>query len=88
VVLDEPAAGLGADDRERVVAALASAREQGSTILCATSDEGFAREIAERSARRVLLENGHLSGGLPGISLVPRKTAEGMAWEARRQEAL
>jgi ABC-type ATPase involved in cell division len=87
VVLDEPAAGLGADDRERVVTALASARSEGSTVLCATSDEAFAQEIAERTARRVLLENGHLSGGLPGISLVPRTTADGMAWEARRQGA-
>jgi ABC-type ATPase involved in cell division len=87
VVLDEPAAGLGADDRERVVAALDSARGDGSTILCATSDEGFAQELGERNARRVLLDNGHLSGGLPGITLVPRTTSTGMAWEARRQEA-
>jgi ABC-type ATPase involved in cell division len=87
VVLDEPGAGLGADDRERVVTALAAARGEGSTVLCATSDEAFAQEIAERTARRVLLENGHLSGGLPSISLVPRATADGMAWEARRQGA-
>jgi ABC-type ATPase involved in cell division len=87
VILDEPAAGLSADDRERVVAALSSARGDGSAVLCATSDESFAQEIAERSARRVLIENGHLSGGLPIISLVPRTTSEGMAWEARRQGA-
>jgi ABC-type ATPase involved in cell division len=87
LVLDEPATGLGADDRERVVTALASARGDGSTVLCATGDETFAQDIAERNARRVLLENGHLSGGLPGITLVPRVQPEGMAWEARQQGA-
>jgi ABC-type ATPase involved in cell division len=87
LILDEPAAGLGAADRERVAAALASARADGSAVLCATSDETFAQELAERTARKVRLENGRLSGGLPGISLVPRATSDGMAWEARRQGA-
>jgi ABC-type ATPase involved in cell division len=87
VILDEPAAGLDPDDRERVVTALDTTRAEGSTVLIATSDEAFAQQLAERSARRVLLDNGHLSGGLPGITLVPRPTADGMDWEARRQEA-
>jgi ABC-type ATPase involved in cell division len=87
LVLDEPAAGLGAEDRERVVTALASARGDGSAVLCATSDATFAQELAERSARRVRLGDGRLQGGLPGISLVPRLTSEGTAWEARRQGA-
>jgi ABC-type ATPase involved in cell division len=87
LILDEPAAGLGPDDRERVAAALASARAEGGAVLCATSDDTFAQALAERSARKVRLEAGRLTGGLPGISLVPKPTSEGMAWEARRQGA-
>ena len=87
LVLDEPAAGLGPADRERVVAALASARGDGSAVLVATSDEAFAGELAGRGARKVKLEDGRLHGGLPGISLVPRLDADELTWaEARRQE--
>jgi ABC-type ATPase involved in cell division len=88
VILDEPAAGLGTEDRERVVAALAAARDDGSAVLAATSDEALAQAIVQRNARRVRLENGYLSGGLPGISLVPRVSAEAaIVGEARRQES-
>jgi ABC-type ATPase involved in cell division len=88
LILDEPVAGLGAEDRERVVTTLAAVRGDGSAILCATSDSAFAQALAHRSARRVLLAEGRLSGGLPGISLVPRLHAPpSMAGEGRRQGA-
>jgi ABC-type ATPase involved in cell division len=88
MILDEPAAGLGADDRDRVAAALAAARADGTAVLCATSDADFAHVLAQRSARKVRLENGRLSGGLPGISLVPRASSPmTVAAEARRQGA-
>jgi len=88
MVLDEPAAGLGTDDRERVVAALAAARADGSAVLCASSDAAFAQALVQRNARRVRLEHGRLSGGLPGISLVPRISGElPVAAEGRRQGA-
>jgi ABC-type ATPase involved in cell division len=84
VVLDEPTLGLDADDRHCVVAALAAARDEGSAVLAATSDDGLAAAIVQRSARRVRLEQGRLSGGLPGISLVPRPMDEPTLVEARR----
>lgn len=89
MILDEPAAGLDADDRDRVVAALAAARADGTAVLCATSDAAFAQTLAQRNARRVRLESGRLSGGLPGISLVPRLSSSSselpVFGEARRQ---
>jgi ABC-type ATPase involved in cell division len=90
MVLDEPAAGLGDEDRERVVAALAAARADGSAVLCATSDTGFAGALVQRGARRVRLERGRASGGLPGLSLlVPRSSEEPEPTivEVRRQGA-
>jgi putative ABC transport system ATP-binding protein len=72
MVLDEPTAGLGGDDRERVLAALTTARDEGVAVLAASSDEAFVQAALQRSARRVRLEAGRLSGGLPGIALVPR----------------
>jgi ABC-type ATPase involved in cell division len=72
VILDEPTAGLGADDRARVLAALVAARDEGAAVLAATRDETFADWMVERHARRMRLEDGRLQGGLPGISLVPR----------------
>jgi ABC-type ATPase involved in cell division len=85
IVLDEPAAGLDADDRHCVVAALAAARDEGSAVLAATSDDGLAAAIVQRGARRVRLEQGRLHGGLPGISLVPRPMIdEPTIVEARR----
>lgn len=90
MVLDEPAAGLGNDDRERVLGALAAARDEGVAVLTATSDEAFAHAIVQRGARRMRLESGRLSGGLPGIALVPRPPQAQptpLFGEARRQEA-
>jgi ABC-type ATPase involved in cell division len=72
IVVDDPSLGLDAADRERVVMALAAARDEGSAVLAATSDDGLAAALVHRKARRVRLEHGRLHGGLPGISLVPR----------------
>jgi ABC-type sulfate/molybdate transport systems ATPase subunit len=70
VVVDEPAAGLGGDDREGIVGALVWARDRGCAVLCATSDPGFAQMLVDEGGRRVNLEGGRMAGG-PAIGLVP-----------------
>jgi putative ABC transport system ATP-binding protein len=70
VVVDEPAAGLGGDDREGIVGALVWARDRGCAVLCATSDPSFAQMLVDEGGRRVLLEGGRMAGG-PAIGLVP-----------------
>jgi ABC-type ATPase involved in cell division len=88
MIVDEPGAGLGAEDRARVAAALAVVRDEGSAVLAATADEAMAHALGQRQARRVRMEAGRISGGLPGISLVPRAPVEAVsAAEPRRQGA-
>jgi cell division transport system ATP-binding protein len=84
-VLDEPAAGLGGDDRERVLAVLCAARDEGTTLLSATSDESLAHAFVQRGARRVRIAEGRLAGQ-PLMALVP-ESESGLIEraEARRQ---
>ena len=70
VVVDEPAAGMGGDDREGIVRALVWARERGCAVLCATSDPGFSQMLVDAGGRRVHLESGRIAGA-PSIGLVP-----------------
>jgi ABC-type ATPase involved in cell division len=70
VVVDEPAAGMGGDDREGIVRALVWARERGCAVLCATCDPGFAQMLVDAGGRRVHLEGGRIAGA-PAIGLVP-----------------
>jgi putative ABC transport system ATP-binding protein len=70
IVVDEPAAGLGGEDRESVIRALVWARERGCAVLCATSDAQFAEMLVESGGRQVHLERGHIAGA-PAIGLVP-----------------
>ena len=71
VVLDEPAAGVAAAaDRERVVAALVAARDRNAAVLVTTGDERLAADLVLRGARRVKLEDGRTSGGLPAMTLM------------------
>jgi ABC-type ATPase involved in cell division len=70
VVVDEPAAGMGGDDREGIVRALVWARDRGCAVLCATSDPGFAQRLVDAGGRRVHLEGGRIAGA-PAIGLVP-----------------
>jgi ABC-type ATPase involved in cell division len=70
VVVDEPAAGMGGDDREGIVRALVWARERGCAVLCATSDPSFAQMLVDAGGRRVNLEGGRIVGA-PAIGLVP-----------------
>jgi hypothetical protein len=69
-VVDEPASGLGGEEREAVVGALVWARERGCAVLCGTSDPTFAEMLVDSGARRVQLEDGHVAGA-PPIGLVP-----------------
>ena len=70
IVLDEPASGLGGDEREAVIGALVWARERGCAVLCATSDPDFAELLVQAGGRRVHLEEGRIAGA-PPIGLVP-----------------
>jgi len=73
VVVDEPASGMGGDEREGIARALVWARDRGCAVLCATSDPSFAEMLVEVGARRVDLEGGRISGA-PAIGLVPSST--------------
>jgi ABC-type ATPase involved in cell division len=75
VVLDEPASGMGGDDREGIARALVWARERGCAVLCATSDPSFAQILVDTGGRRVYLEGGRIAGG-PAIGLVPTCSPE------------
>jgi ABC-type ATPase involved in cell division len=86
LVLDEPTAGLDRRTCDRVLAVLASVRDHGATVLTATSDEEIAQALAARGARRVRLEGGRLHGGLPGITLLPRRHEEPAAVPIARIE--
>jgi putative ABC transport system ATP-binding protein len=81
-VLDEPASALPGDDRERVMAMLCAARDQGTTILAATSDDSLAHALVQRGGRRVRLAEGRLAGG-PRMTLVPAATDEDSGLLAR-----
>jgi ABC-type ATPase involved in cell division len=70
VVVDEPAAGMGGDDREGIVRALVWARERGCAVLCGTSDPSFAQMLVDAGGRQVHLEGGRMAGA-PAIGLVP-----------------
>ena len=70
LILDEPAAGLGGEERDAVNSALLWAREQGCAVLCATADTAFADSLVEVGARQVRLEDGRIVGA-PAMGLVP-----------------
>jgi ABC-type sulfate/molybdate transport systems ATPase subunit len=70
VVVDEPASGMGAEEREGIARALAWARDRGCAVLCATSDITFVQMLVDAGGRRVDLEGGRISGA-PAIGLVP-----------------
>jgi ABC-type ATPase involved in cell division len=85
VVLDEPATGLGADDRERLMAILCYARDHNTAVLVATSDDALAQGFVQRGARRVRIADGHLAGQ-PIMTLVPDDASGLIAHvEVRRQ---
>jgi putative ABC transport system ATP-binding protein len=70
VVVDEPASGMGADEREGIARALVWARDRGCAVLCATSDLSFVQMLVDAGGRRVDLEDGRIAGA-PAIGLVP-----------------
>jgi ABC-type ATPase involved in cell division len=70
LILDEPTAGLGGEEREAVNSALIWARDRGCAVLCATADEAFAGALVAAGARQVRLAGGKIVGA-PAIGLVP-----------------
>jgi ABC-type lipoprotein export system ATPase subunit len=83
LVLDDPTAGLDRNERERALAALASARDGGTAVLLATSDDEAIEALTARGGRRARLDHGRLHGGLPGITLLPRRTDDASVPTAR-----
>ena len=63
IVLDEPAAGLDADDREAVAMAMGVAQSSGSAVICGTAEPSFAALLSESGADIVELQAGRLVGG-------------------------
>ncbi|MGC9982384.1 MAG: ATP-binding cassette domain-containing protein [Polyangia bacterium] len=84
IVVDEPASGMGGDDREGIARALVWARDRGCAVLCATSDPSFAQILVDAGGRRVHLEGGRLAGA-PAIGLVP--TPGGLVGESQPEDA-
>ena len=70
VVADEPAAGVGGEERESVVSALTMARDSGAAVLAATADTMLADQLVSRGGRRIHLAQGRIAGA-PAIGLVP-----------------
>jgi hypothetical protein len=52
----------------------------------ATSDDDTVRTLVAQGGRRARLEGGRLHGGLPGITLLPRRKEEGGAPPVARIE--
>jgi len=86
LVLDDPTGGLDANETERALVALASARDGGTAVLLATSDDDAIEALTARGARRARLDGGRLHGGLPGITLLPRRAEEASAAATARNE--
>jgi ABC-type ATPase involved in cell division len=86
LVLDDPTTGLDRQERDRALTVLATLRDHGATVLHATSDEDTVRTLAAKGARRARLEGGRLHGGLPGITLLPRRLEEAAAAPIARIE--
>lgn len=63
IVLDEPAAGLDADDREAVAMAMGVAQSLGSAVICGSADPSFATLLTQAGAETEELESGRLVGG-------------------------
>jgi ABC-type multidrug transport system ATPase subunit len=70
LVLDDPSIGLDDDDRRRVAQAVRRTVDQGSAILCASSDPDLVAALTALGARRLELAGGRIVGGAPVIRLV------------------
>lgn len=85
IVLDEPAAGLDADDREAVAMAMGVAQSMGSAVMCGSADPSFAALLTQAGAEIVELEGGRLVGGprmtvLRGDRVTPVPPEDGAAF--------
>lgn len=76
VVLDDPAVGLDARDRERVSAALSRLASAGAAILCASAEASFTSLLLAAGAQVLDLEQGRLVGERRMTLLRGRATPE------------
>lgn len=70
VVLDEPTAGLGRWDLERLARAFDNARAAGAALLCASNDAGLLDALADSGVRHVRLSDGVLVGAHGSLRVV------------------
>jgi ABC-type ATPase involved in cell division len=70
LVLDDPSAGLDADDTAAVARAIEGARRAGSAVFCASSDGDLLAMFTAAGARVLCLQDGRITGGAPAIRLV------------------
>jgi ABC-type ATPase involved in cell division len=73
VIVDEPGALADQETRQRIVAALARARDLGSAVLCGTAERALAEQLVEAGGRRINLADGRVVGVSP-VELVPAFT--------------
>jgi ABC-type ATPase involved in cell division len=73
VIVDEPGALADEDSRQRIVSALARARDLGSAVLCGTAERGLAQQLVEAGGRKITLADGRVVGASP-VELVPAFT--------------
>jgi putative ABC transport system ATP-binding protein len=69
-ILDEPTAGLGHGDLERLTVAFSNARASGAALLCASNDGGFIDVLTKTGARQVRLADQTLAGAHGGLRVV------------------
>lgn len=67
IVMDEPAAGLDADARQRLHALIGHLHEQGVAVILVTHDEDEARAIANRIVRIQPAANADAHGAHPHV---------------------
>lgn len=73
VVVDEPGALADEEIRQRIVSALARARDLGSAILCGTAEGALAQKMVNAGGRKINLAEGRVVGVSP-VELVPAFT--------------
>jgi len=72
LVIDDPSAGLAANDAGAVLSAILGVVEVGGAALCTSPDGAFATAVVRAGGRRVRLEGGRVLAGGGPIGVVAR----------------
>ena len=77
LVIDDPSAGLAANDAGAVLSAILGVVEVGGAALCTSPDGAFATAVVRAGGRRVRLEGGRVLAGGGPIGVVASRRAPG-----------